>query len=481
MSATTDPRPAGGTFFTSHASSDRGRTRPGNEDNFYRGTTVFAVADGMGGHNAGEIASETAVGPLAALDGHAWDSAAEAERALADAVRSANTDVVEQAAANPDYRGMGTTLTAVLIRDGRLHVAHVGDSRAYLYRPAEGMSQLTTDHTLVEQLVREGRLSRDEIATHPQRSVITRAIGVESDVEVDTLPPLQLEPDDQILLCSDGLSGPVGDEEIARILAQTPDGDEACDALVRAANRAGGPDNITVVLLRVHGHPPQGAGLHGRAAHAGEEVREDTEEMGAVSESDGRAAGPGAAGPVHRISTRSESGRDFDARTLGRYGPSSDLPAEPEPPPGRLLRRLAFGTFGVVVVLGLAVAGTYIVLSRSWFVGIDDGRVAIFRGIPEEVAGIPLYRVAQRTGLDVADLPAIRVRPLEDGITATDRAAAEERVADLRQSIEDEAEEPAVPSPEPTIVEDDPVDPVERVDPDQRAEPDGPRSQSPPT
>ena len=366
MSATTDPRRQGGIFFTSHASSDRGRARPGNEDAFYRGVTVFAVADGMGGHQAGEVASETAVAPLAAIDGREWTTAGEAEAALSDAVRSANTDVVRQAAANPEWRGMGTTLTAVLIREGRLHVAHVGDSRAYLFRPREGLSQLTTDHTLVEQLVRDGRISRDEIATHPQRSVITRAIGVEVDVEVDSLTPLELKPGDQVLLCSDGLSGPVDDLEIARILAETPDGDEACQALVRAANRAGGPDNITVVLLRV----TDGASGNG-AATVGQVVDESVDD----------------AGQVHRISTATEAERDFDAERLGHFAADRTAPrpgADFDDGRGPV-RRLLAGTVGllvVVLVLAAIGAGVYFVLSRSWFVGLSDGEVVIFRGLP---------------------------------------------------------------------------------------------------
>ncbi len=434
MSATTDPRRQGGTFFSSHASSDRGQARPGNEDAFYRGITVFAVADGMGGHQAGEVASETAVAPLAEIDGREWDNEAEAEAALADAVRSANTDVVRQAAANPEWRGMGTTLTAVLIRDGRLHVAHVGDSRAYLYRPREGLSQLTTDHTLVEQLVRDGRISRDEIPTHPQRSVITRAIGVESDVEVDSLAPIDLEPGDQVLLCSDGLSGPVEDEEIERILADTTSGDEACHALVQAANRAGGPDNITVVLLRVTDHAPdETAAVQGIARPGPEEDTPDPPSSAHVQ--------------PQRITTAPEGGRGFDADRLRHYG--SDRAASP-PEPHRPIRAVLGWTFGVVVLLGVIGFGGYIVLSRSWFVGVDDGEVAIFRGLPDEVAGIALSRVEERSGLEVTDLPTRLARPLENGITEESLAAARTRIANLAELGESEEPESS-PSPSPSI------------------------------
>jgi protein phosphatase len=446
----TDPRPRGDISFTSHARSDVGKARKGNEDNFYRGTAVFAVADGMGGHQAGEVASETALVSLQEVDDREWPSAAQAEHALVEAVRAANTDVVEQAAANPDYRGMGTTLTAVLVRDGRLHVAHVGDSRAYLFRPGEGMSQLTTDHTLVEQLVRDGRISRDEIPTHPQRSVITRAIGVETFVEVDTLPPLELEPGDQVLLCSDGLSGPVPDDEIAQILAETADGDEACDALVLAANRAGGPDNITVVLLRIHGRAADGGGggpaqeVRVPVTPSGAEIGDDTQEFGA----------PQQVPEVRRISTRSDSGTDFDPDALGRYGAGREerLAPEVEPEPARSLPRMLLGLLGTLVVLGAVAAGAYLVWSGSWYVGVADGQVAIFQGVPEEIAGIRLSRLVQTTDVAVADLTPTARTAVGNGVGEASLTSARNRVAGYRRDVDQRAREEAAERAAPQTV-----------------------------
>src|SRR5687768_122861 len=172
---------------TAYAKTDVGRHREGNEDNMFSGSTVFAVADGMGGHVAGEVASETALRPVSELDGATFEDPRAATDSLRAAIEAANRNVVSQAKEDPNLTGMGTTLTAVMVREGHLHLAHVGDSRAYLLRNGEEINQLTTDHTLVEQLVQDGRLSRDEVAHHPQRSVITRAIGVEHSVEVDTL------------------------------------------------------------------------------------------------------------------------------------------------------------------------------------------------------------------------------------------------------------------------------------------------------
>lgn len=442
------PRVSGPIAYGAHSATDVGRHRTGNEDSLYEGTTVFAVADGMGGHVAGEVASQTALEPVKRIDSGTWPTAAQAERALADAVREANHEVVAKATAEPDLRGMGTTLTAVLVREGRLHVAHVGDSRAYLYRPHEGMSQLTTDHTLVEQLVQEGRISRDEIATHPQRSVITRAIGVETTVDVDTLAPLALRPGDQVLLCSDGLTGPVGDDEIRRILTDHPDGDEACAALIAAANTAGGPDNITVVLLRVL-EADDAAAAAPAAPEAETERREDTAEIE-----------PPAPGTVRQIRTREAEEQGFDARSLGRLG--KRMGAEPvtgsEEPPLRSPRRVLAGVVGALVLLAVVVGGGLFVASRSYYLGVDGAdAVAIYRGLPQEVFGIALHRTVESSDLAVADLPAVRRDALARGIPVASVADGRERLAGLRdQAVAEpdptpagEPEEPSPPAPSP--------------------------------
>ncbi|HZA81766.1 MAG TPA: Stp1/IreP family PP2C-type Ser/Thr phosphatase [Actinomycetes bacterium] len=233
----------------SFAGTDVGRVRSGNEDSYFCGRTVFAVADGLGGHQGGEVASAAAVEPLAALDGRELAEPGEAAEALAEAIRTANTAILDQAAGNPELWGMGTTVTAAAVAGDRfLQLAHVGDSRAYLLRDGV-LDQLTTDHTIVGELVRRGRLTPDQAAVHPERSILTRAVGLDPRVPVDIPDPLELHPGDQVLLCSDGLTEAVGDDDIAELLA-TPDGDATCRALIDAANTAGGPDNITVVLVR---------------------------------------------------------------------------------------------------------------------------------------------------------------------------------------------------------------------------------------
>ncbi len=411
-----------GTRFTSHAATHVGRTRTGNEDNFYAGSTVFAVADGMGGHAAGEVASETALQPLESVDGREFASGAQALHVLSEAVRAANHDVVAKAAADTSLRGMGTTLTAVLLRGGRLHLAHVGDSRAYLFRPGTTPSQLTTDHTLVEQLVQEGRLSRDEIATHPQRSVITRAIGVETTVDVDTLGPIELLGGDQVLLCSDGLSGVVGDDQMVQLLSASEDGDAAVTALVEAANDNGGPDNITVVLLRVLKRDSPPPGLAG-------EVDEDTAEL---------APGGGRAeGPVRRIRTGESSSAGFDAGALGRLGSTQGVegPSGEADSVARRWRRVIGGVVGALVLVAVVGFGGYLVLSRSHYVGVDGDVVAIFTGVPQQVGGIALSRLHSSTDLPVSEFPEVRQRALRAGIIANSLPEAEARVEDLRAEV----------------------------------------------
>lgn len=405
-----------------YAATDVGRVREGNEDSLFRGTTVFAVADGMGGHQAGEVASETALRPIAALDGRQFADEAEAIDALVEAIRAANRTVVAKADSDPRLSGMGTTLTAATVLGSRLVVAHVGDSRAYLLSGDEPMSQLTTDHTLVEQLVQEGRLSRDEIGTHPQRSVITRAIGVDEDVEVDTFVT-EVRPGDQVLLCSDGLSGVVKDDQIADILDEHADGDEACRALIAAANEAGGPDNITVVLLRV--------------------VGEDTPVADPADQTvDLRARRP--MGEVRKIRTRVETGEDW-ARSMSRYGAPQGVETRPAIEPGGGVRRVLAGILAALVLLALIVGGGYFLLARSYFVGVQDGVVTIFNGLPQEVAGLPLHWERSRTDLAVTDLPPLRQERLAEGITVGTLREADRLVDTLRDEAEQLAEEQAPP------------------------------------
>ena len=227
--------------------SDTGRKRRQNEDAYVCEPPLFAIADGMGGAQAGEVASR-----LAAAVFEEGAAAVQGEDGVATVVRAANARIFERAVHDPAVAGMGTTATVAVIDEAAatVTIAHVGDSRAYLHRQG-ALEQLTTDHSLVGELVRSGRLTEDEAAVHPHRSVITRALGTDADVEVDTLT-LDVVPGDLVLLCSDGLSAMVRDEEIVRILESTgAEPRAAAEALVSAANAAGGEDNVTVVLFEV--------------------------------------------------------------------------------------------------------------------------------------------------------------------------------------------------------------------------------------
>ena len=227
--------------------SDTGRKRRQNEDAFVCEPPLFAIADGMGGAQAGEVASR-----LAAAVFEEGAAAVQGEDGVATVVRAANARIFERAVHDPAVAGMGTTATVAVVdaAAATVTIAHVGDSRAYLYRLGS-LEQLTTDHSLVGELVRSGRLTEDEAAVHPHRSVITRALGTDADVEVDTLT-VDGAPGDLVLLCSDGLSAMVRDDEILRVLEATGAAPrDAAEALVSAANAAGGEDNVTVVLFEL--------------------------------------------------------------------------------------------------------------------------------------------------------------------------------------------------------------------------------------
>ncbi len=245
--------------------TDTGRRRRRNEDAFVCDPPLFAIADGMGGAQAGELASRLAAAAIEEAGAAIGDA-----DGVAGAVRTANARIFERSLTDPAVAGMGTTATVALVDEhaGTLTLAHVGDSRAYRYRNGE-LEQLTTDHSLVAELVRTGRLTEAEAAVHPHRSVITRALGTEAEVEVDTRT-LDVVAGDLVLLCSDGLSAMVRDDEIARLLEESDlDPYLAAETLVRAANAAGGEDNVTVVVLELVEGTPRPASPTPAEAEAG--------------------------------------------------------------------------------------------------------------------------------------------------------------------------------------------------------------------
>ncbi len=366
------------------ASSDRGRMREGNEDSFLASGSLAAVADGMGGHLAGEVASAAATEELRSLqDGAAWRGERSAGEALKWAVMEANRRIREMAAGDKSLEGMGTTITALLSDGDVIHLAHVGDSRAYLLRKGE-LSQLTEDHTLVQELVKQGKLRPEDAKRHPQGSIITRALGVDADVQVDTAT-FKIISGDRLLLCTDGLTGVVDQATIRNVLLRVRDPQQASERLVALANEQGGPDNITVVVLDSDGSGPDTGVIDPTGELAG---REDDLVAGL------RRVGPGTGG-VRRRGGRSQ--------------------------------KLAKRVLGVLVVLVLLsagiLAGRNFVYSRYW-VGFDADTVAIFRGVPGDVAGLHLSSLAERSSVTRDKVPAGYVLSLENGVSAGSLADA---------------------------------------------------------
>jgi PPM family protein phosphatase len=396
------------------ARSDVGRVRQGNEDAYLAEQPLFAVADGMGGHLGGEIASATAVETIsqAAREDPPHDSAR-----LAAIVRAANAAVWERAQGDPQLRGMGTTCTLALLEGEELHIAHVGDSRAYLYRQRE-LTQVTDDHTLVNRMVREGRLQPEEADRHPQRSIITRALGVDAEVEVDELT-LGVEEGDRVLLCSDGLTSMIDFEELHQLLASESDPETVADRLVEAANAAGGEDNVTVLLIDIQ---PNGA-------------------TGSAPMQTVTAPAP-AASPVERERTDPDLSPPPPAVDTGVHSIPVASPSQSvvtgERPRRRWPRVLAVTILSLLVLAGAGLAATRYTLANSYFVGVDGaGTVTIYKGIPEDIVGLTLKESAETTTISVEDLPEFIQENVEQGIKADSLEDARDKVADLEQRAQD--------------------------------------------
>jgi len=423
------------------AASDIGQVREGNEDSYLVIAPLYAVADGMGGHRGGEVASNLALETVQTLF-------EQGSGTLAEQVEQANRAVFDRSQKDRSVSGMGTTLTAALIDGGRVHLAHVGDSRAYLFRAGE-LSLLTEDHTLVHKMVVEGEITEEEAETHPHRSILTRALGVDAAVQVDE-SDVEVAGGDRILLCSDGLTGMVSDEQIQEILGRNPDPQPAVDELVKEANRAGGIDNITAVILdfvddgsgegstvaaEVHHAPTQERPIPRRSdiTIVGAPIPEPTPEASSLGTSPGSAP---LTGPrPSRAGGATTATRERAARPPAR-SPSPAPPPTPRRSFGRG-RKVALWGGVAVAVLVLGVVGGKLYLDRQWFVGVSDGRVAIFRGVPTDVAGVELSSVVVETTIPAEDAQALhQYRDLPEGITADDRAGADEIVEQIRKDVE---------------------------------------------
>ena len=386
--------------------TDTGRQRRDNEDSAFARAPVFVVADGMGGAQAGEVASRLAIEAFE----HGLPDDGSAEERLATRVREANHQIHERSRADRGRAGMGTTLTAAYVDDAHVAIAHVGDSRAYLFRGGT-LQRLTQDHSLVDELVRRGKLTEEQAAEHPQRSIITRALGPEPDVEVDTWT-YPARAGDVVLLCSDGLTSMISEERVRAVLEANENLDAAADGLIAEANEAGGRDNITVILFRLEELGGEGESdeqtMVGVAVPRAPGAEGDGDGAGAVGESThqaaearGRGAVAVAPAPTHSALQRSPP-------------PPSTRRLEPIPPVAHRreprYRKPLAALLATVIVLALIGGAGYLASRQLYFVGTDaQGVVTIYRGFPYELPfGVPLYETYYVSGVPATTIPVAR-------------------------------------------------------------------------
>ena len=403
------------------AATDIGQVREGNEDSFLVVAPLYAVADGMGGHRGGEVASSLALETVQGMF-------EREEGSLADQVVEANRAVFDRSQNDRSVSGMGTTLTAALVDGSRVHLVHVGDSRAYLLRGGE-LAQLTEDHTLVHRMVMEGEISQEEAETHPHRSILTRALGVDESVQVDE-GDVEVSDGDRLLLCTDGLTGMVPEGQIREILLESADPQEAVEKLVKVANRAGGIDNITAVILDFS-EDGSGPGETKQTAIPQQPTMERPVPPAAPPKrSDITIVGAPIPDPPPEASTARS------ARTPAARPTSGRPPGGPRRSSRRVGRKVGIWAGVTLAVVALGMVGLRLYLDTQWFVGVSNGRVAIFRGVPTEVGGFELHSVVVETSIPAEEAQALALyRDLPDGITADDRTGAETIVESIRDDV----------------------------------------------
>ena len=420
------------------ARSDVGLVRSNNQDSAYAGPHLLAVADGMGGHAGGDVASRLAIAALAPLD-RTEHGPEEALTDLEHTVERARQDLVRASDADPELVGMGTTVTALLHTGTTLVMAHLGDSRAYLLREGR-LTQVTVDHTFVQHLVDTGRISPEEAEHHPQRNVVMRVLG---DFDVDLTPDMSVREaraGDRWLLCSDGLSGFVSPEQITEVLAETSGPDEAADLLITLSMTAGSTDNITVVVADVveDGDAP---------------ADEDTTSAPVEGVTVPQVVGAAATGELPAV-LQTPAGDPADDPAPAEQGAVDDDPDDPEDDadddvrPARK-RRPWITVLVVLVVLGGVGYGlwrAYGWTQQQYYVGVADGEVAVFQGIPASAGPLTLSTPVELTGTPVSDLPDYWADRLDGSIRASSEAEARERADRL---ITEAAPEPT-PSPTPS-------------------------------
>jgi len=407
------------TVKASAAVSHVGRVRSNNQDSGYAGRNLFLVADGMGGHAGGDVASAIATRRIAEADGD-YASAPDAAAALEGALIAANRQLAETVAEHSELTGMGTTVSAVLLDGDRVVISHIGDSRIYLLRSGE-LSQISTDHTFVQRLVDAGRITAEEAMVHPRRSVLMRVLGdVESSPEIDSMV-LDTRDGDRWMLCSDGLSGVVSFDELHELLSADAGAKQVADRLVKASLDGGAPDNVTVVVIDI-----------------GEPAAPATPPLVV-----GSAAAPlafGAAEPVRARGIRLAPFRPHPVQETHFEPDSADYFDELIEEDARRRRRRRFVWSFWIVLLVAAIAAVF-VLGYQWtqtryYVGESNGRVAIYQGIQQDLGPISLHEVHTETTIDVADLRTYDQQRVEQTISAGSFSEANRIVQRLEDSVD---------------------------------------------
>ncbi len=420
----------------SAARSDVGLLRPGNEDSGYAGDQLLVVADGMGGHAAGELASATAIATMSEMETAGLGDVEALER-LSEAVVTTSERIADVVAAHPEFAGMGTTLTALAWLGGdpaRVAVLHVGDSRAYLLRDGL-LTQVTRDHTYVQTLIDSGRITPEEALVHPRRNLLMRAIDGVHPAEPD-VSVREARDGDRFLVCSDGLCGYVGDERIHELLGLA-DPVAVVTALVDAALEAGAPDNVTCVVADVvtadELAEPEAPVVVGAAGEPRNRERLPGFSFPADAQLDPRTA------TVLRVSTGSDAASADVAGLAKVYREEQGAPR----------RRTRWRWVAALVVAALVVGGLVAVTSawarNQFFVGTDSGYVAIFRGVPGELGPISLHSLEERTQVTVDSLPDFEATQVQGTIAAADLAAAEAIVQRLSERADQCSATPATP------------------------------------
>ena len=398
------------------ARSDVGLVRQENQDSGYAGPHLLIVADGMGGHAAGDVASSIAIGEMVSLDGES-PGADEALDRLAEALRSANSELRNAVERQPELKGMGTTVTALLRTGNKIAVAHIGDSRAYLLRDGT-LTQITHDHSFVQSLVDEGRITEAEAEGHPQRSLVTRVLTGQHEDEPD-LAMREAHVGDRYLICSDGLSGFVARDTIEEILVQAQPPALTADRLVELAMRAGAPDNVTCIIGDVvdldKDQPPSTAQeVVGAAA---ERRIMTTRAMPVTPAAKAAALSREALGTEVSDTEEAESGRLADpGRRSGRW---------------RWVKVVSL----VLLVLVAAVGGGYAAYAWSqqqYYVGEANGHVAIYQGVSQNVGPWKLSHPIEQSDIALSDLPDFYRGKLDSTVSTASIEDARRLVTDLR-------------------------------------------------